>query len=505
MADKKKPIGSILLKQRAVTSKQLADALEHQRRGDPPLLTRLTERGVLTEHEALKALSEQSGSPGIDLDQVVIRLDDLKLVPRQLADRHCLLPVLVKGNRMFVAMADPGDERVVEELELVTGKRVFPYIALKGALRRTIAEAYQRREGGRQHFIGQKCSPETIRKAGVSPDELRDAPPSSTGNVDEAPSVMMERRMRPSQASIPAYRENPVVVDDRMAQAGDAGSEGAFDSPTLADLEAQSIASPMPSPVEAAPAGAETLLVVDGDDGLRATVASAFRERGYRVLEAAAGDVALQLVREHQPEVIVLDASLPKVHGFAVARELKTSDRYRNIRIVMLSAHHRGWRIAEDLKANYGVDGFLEKPFRIDDLVHAVEATVHAAEVAPAEISSQAEPYLQASVRAYKAGNLEEAIAQLKRGVAADPLAYKAHFHLGLLYGKAGQLYDGIQELERAISIRPQFFPALKNLAVLYQNAGFRNKAIEMWERCLSVAPDEETREQIKRLLVAVL
>jgi DNA-binding response OmpR family regulator len=505
MTEKKKPIGSILLKQRAITAKQLADALQNQRRGDPPLLSRLTERGILDEQDALKALSEQSGSPGIDLEQVVIRLDDLKLVPRQLADRHCLLPVLVKGNRMFVAMADPGDERVVEELELVTGTRVFPYIALKGALRRVIAEAYQRRDDGRRHFVGRKCSPETIQKAGVRPDDLPGA--VSSTNVDEAPSVMMERRMRPSQASIPAYRENPVVVDDRMARAGNPAGEAAFDGPTLADLEAPSIASPMPSPVEpeAAAAGAETLLVVDGDDDYRASIASAFRERGYRVLEAAAGDVALQTVREHEPDVIVLDASLPKVHGFAVARELKTSDRYRNIRIVMLSAQHRGWRIAEDLKANYGVDGFLEKPFRIDDLVHAVEATAHVANETTSETSSQAEPYLQASVRAYKAGNLEEAIGELKRGVAADPLAYKAHFHLGLLYGKAGQLYDAIQELERAISIRPHFFPALKNLAVLYQNAGFRNKAIEMWERCLSAAPDDETREQIKRFLVAVL
>jgi tetratricopeptide (TPR) repeat protein len=100
---------------------------------------------------------------------------------------------------------------------------------------------------------------------------------------------------------------------------------------------------------------------------------------------------------------------------------------------------------------------------------------------------------------------LEEAAAQLKAGVEIDPLAYKLHFHLGLLYGKLGQLYDAIQELETTLSIRPEYFAALKNLAVLYQNAGFRNKAIEMWERSLANAPDDATRESIKRLLVAVL
>ena len=84
-------------------------------------------------------------------------------------------------------------------------------------------------------------------------------------------------------------------------------------------------------------------------------------------------------------------------------------------------------------------------------------------------------------------------------------LAYRLHFHLGLLYGKQGRIYDAIQELQTALDINGNHFPALKNLAVLYQKAGFRNKAIETWERALRVAPDDPTRQSIKEHLLGLL
>jgi tetratricopeptide (TPR) repeat protein len=108
-------------------------------------------------------------------------------------------------------------------------------------------------------------------------------------------------------------------------------------------------------------------------------------------------------------------------------------------------------------------------------------------------------------VAAYQAGNLDAAIEHLKRGVNIDPLAYRLHFHLGLLCGKKGLLYEAIQHLERALDINARHFPAMKNLAVLYQKAGFRNKAIETWERAIAVAPDEATRQSIKELLLGLL
>jgi tetratricopeptide (TPR) repeat protein len=173
----------------------------------------------------------------------------------------------------------------------------------------------------------------------------------------------------------------------------------------------------------------------------------------------------------------------------------------------MISAVYKGWRFAEDLKQSYGVDAYLEKPFKMADLLAAVEAAL---ERKPAPnraeaISAEAEKMLSQGIEAYQKGDIDRAIEYLREGTHLDPLAYRLHFHLGLLYGKQGKVYDAIQELQTALDINGRHFPALKNLAVLYQKVGFRNKAIEAWERALRVAPDDPTRQSIKEHLVGLL
>src|SRR4051812_38544172 len=125
--DDKKHIGKILLRQRALRPDELDSALAKP--GEGRIASRLASEGVISDVAALKALSEQHGVPGIDLSQVCLRLDNLELLPREIAEKHRLLPVLDREDRLFVAMADPRERSVIEELEFVTGKRVYPYVA----------------------------------------------------------------------------------------------------------------------------------------------------------------------------------------------------------------------------------------------------------------------------------------------------------------------------------------------------------------------------------------
>jgi DNA-binding response OmpR family regulator len=230
-------------------------------------------------------------------------------------------------------------------------------------------------------------------------------------------------------------------------------------------------------------------------------------DRGFRVVEAARGHQALAMLKERPPDLVILDAMLPEVHGFEIAKRMKGSARYGAIPIVMISAVYRGWRFAEDVRQSYGVDAYLEKPFKMADFVAAVDAALTQRQpVADVEkISAEAERRLASGIEAYQRGDMEAAVEHLKEGTRIDPLAYRLHFHLGLLYGKQGQIYEAISELQTALDINRNHFPALKNLAVLYQKAGFRNKAIETWERALRVAPDDPTRQSIKEHLVGLL
>src|ERR1700691_2145378 len=170
--DEKKPLGRILLQQKLVSQRQLDEALieqAHQSADHPtPLASRLADRGVLTEVDALRALSQQHGVPGIDLTQVAILTEHLDLIPREIAEAHLILPTLVREDRIFLAMATPSDRRVIDELEFVTGKKVYPYVALSTTLERTIKAAYEAKASGHAYFLGPNVPPETLKQLGLT-------------------------------------------------------------------------------------------------------------------------------------------------------------------------------------------------------------------------------------------------------------------------------------------------------------------------------------------------
>ncbi|HMJ12145.1 MAG TPA: response regulator [Polyangiaceae bacterium] len=496
----KKQIGRILLQQRALSPEQLDEALADKRGGR--LASRLAAEGTISDVSALKALSEQHGIPGIDLTQICLRLDDLELLPREIAEKHLILPVLVRDDRLFIAMANPREKKVIDELEFVTGKKVYPYVALETVLARVIEAAYAKKTRGEAYYVGPRCPPEVLTKLGI------DASGSSV-----PPAMNSEPPTQPQQAvswSGRPLEEPGVIVDDAVGLMSKADEVEDTDFGALSRELSVVTQLPEHELVPNAAAGAKTVLVVDDEADIRKMLKRLLSTRGYRVLEADRGLLALRMVKEHAPDLIVLDAMLPEVHGFDIARRIKGSKRYGQIPIIMVSAVYRGWRYAEDLKQSCGVDHYIEKPFRIGDVMKAVESCLEQntsdgdAERAR-EMSVDAEQALNAGVDAYKAGRLDEAVEHLQRGIGIDPLAYRLHFHLGLLYGKKGQVYEAISELETAVDINSRHFPAVKNLAILYQKAGFRNKAAEMWERALGLAPDETTRQSIKQHLLNLL
>lgn len=438
--------------------------------------------------DALADLATKYGVPAIDLTQIAIVLEDLDPVPREVAERHLILPVSVRQDRMYVAMGNPNDKRAIEELEFVTGKRLVRYVAPPRLLARVIDAAYQAKARGAEHYTGPNCPPETLARVSTMPPAVQRLPPPAPVAPSRSQSVVASAQGLTNELSDDGFgmlsADLSTVTDlsvlGRLAQAQ--GAEVTFKA---------------------------TILVVDDDVETRRLLSRVLTEKGYRVIEADRGLVALRLVKEQTPDLIVLDAMLPEVHGFDIARRIKGSKRYANIPIVMVSAVYRGWHYAEDLKQSCGVEAFIEKPFRIQQVVDAVEAALEGSSQRPVpdleQMHKEAEEALLAGVEAYRTGDLDSAVEHLRRGVGIDPLAYRLHFHLGLLLGRKGLVFDAITALEQAVEINARHFPAVKNLAILYQKAGFRNKAAEMWQRALVVAPDEDTRQTIKRQLLSLL
>jgi len=482
----KRQLGRILLQQKLVTQDEL-DGLLHEQLGHPGerLASTASRVGRVANVDLLKALSEQHGLPGIDLAQVVIPLCNLEIIPAEIARQHLILPILVKDDRVFLAMADPGDRRAVDEIEFVTGRRVFPYVALHEALSHVIDEAYGLAEAGQEYYIGSDVSAEYLASLGLSPD---------LAGASNAPQRSLPPEPRPgTQAAVVAASSgvsDELGIDDLLSKRG---------------TDKASRPSQTPKRTSERP----RVLVVDDEDDIRKMLARVLEQKGYEVIQATKGLEALELVRDQVPDVILLDAMLPEVHGFDICRRIKGSKRYGHIPIIMVSAIYRGWRVAEDLKSSYGVEAFLEKPFKIGDILKLVAAALEGAKVEPAgtdeRLTEEASGALESGMNAYREGDLDRAISELKRGLSIDPLSFSLHYHLGLLTGRTDNVFDAIHELETAVDLSPRHFSALKNLAVLYQRAGFKHKATEMWERALGAAPDQATRQGIKDHLMGLL
>lgn len=542
----RKPIGQILLEHGVVDRAQLDAALAAPRAG-VPLASALVDRGAVSEVDALKALSEQLGVPGIDVGQVIIRAADLDLLPREVAVGHRLLPVLAREDRLFCAMAVPTDAKILDELEFVTGKRVFAYVALSAPLARVIEDAYAAKEAGASHYVGPRTPDEALARAGVprsmrppapatSPTppaarargreaariEVPPAPPSvpkapPTPEVRNAPSreptsggARLEASFRPSSPTIPAL-DSHIVVDDAMRRSVEAAGDTTIAEPDPFQPNSDmSVVAPLPMQLLPKKEGQKVVLVVDDDADIRRLLRTVLVERGHKVIEADRGLLALQLVKQDPPDLLLLDVMLPEVHGFEIARRIRGSERYGDIPIIMISAVYRGAQVAQDAKTGYGVDAFIEKPFRIAEVVKAVDVALSRASRKteprrdPAKAREEAQRLLADGMAAYQTGDVPVAIETLERGVAIDPLSYRLRYHLGLLYGKADRIYDAIRELERATELNPQQYPAWKNVAVLYQQAGFRAKAVRAWERAADLAPDDPTRQAIHKQIAAL-
>jgi DNA-binding response OmpR family regulator len=498
MSDEKKQLGRILLKRRLISPEELDKQLKGQQQAKDgvPIASRIVSSGVVPETEVLRALSEQYGVPGIDLNQLALSLSHLDMVPREVAESSRVLPVLVRDDRLFLAMANPQDKRVIDELEFVTGRRIYPYVAITTTLEKMIRDAYDAKEAGQTHFAGPQAPRQAVERV------EQDKPVRERDSVQPgAPPVVVDQDVQESASKIS-------IVTDEFGEMGDEVSKVAMLSPELrnaAGLDSRPGGGPNPD--------GKRILVVDDEEDIRKLVRRLLTDRGHRVIEADRGLIALRLVKEEQPDLILLDAMLPEVHGFDIARRIKGSAKYGGIPILMMSAVYRGWRIAEDLKTNYGIEDYIEKPFRIADLIQKVDALLTrdredgggASPRDPEAINAQAVKYLEEGIAAYKGGEVDLAISLMKKGISIDPLAYRLRYHLALIYGKRGQFYDGITELERAVDLNPRHFPALKNLAVLYEKAGFKNKAVEMWERSMHAAADAETKESIKAHLLRLL
>lgn len=113
-----------------------------------------------------------------------------------------------------------------------------------------------------------------------------------------------------------------------------------------------------------------TVLIVDDEQHIRLLIEQTLEEledEGVELQTAPDGEMALDVVRTHKPELVFLDVMMPRLNGFEVCRAIKSDLGLAGTTVVMLTAKGQAYDREEGLSA--GADRYLTKPFDPDELL----------------------------------------------------------------------------------------------------------------------------------------
>jgi type IV pilus assembly protein PilB len=135
-------IGDLLVKEGLITREQLAKAVQEQKQTGARLGYCLVKLALVPEVELTKVLAKQHKMPAVDLSRFEIDPKIAKTVPADIARKHCLIPVKRDGRTLTVAMADPMQLGVLEDLKFITRYDIFPVLAGEFTVRSLIDKVF---------------------------------------------------------------------------------------------------------------------------------------------------------------------------------------------------------------------------------------------------------------------------------------------------------------------------------------------------------------------------
>lgn len=103
------------------------------------------------------------------------------------------------------------------------------------------------------------------------------------------------------------------------------------------------------------------ILIVDDDYCVAMPLEFLLKHNGYQVKTARNGEDALQMVSGFMPDIVLLDVLLPLLDGFEICQIIRENTRYRDMKIIFLTALIRDVDIAKGLAL--GADAYITKPF----------------------------------------------------------------------------------------------------------------------------------------------
>ncbi len=514
MTGKNSSFERYLIENKILTDQQMAAAKTVSDKYGYRTASAIVMAGIWDEATAAVHLSRFLGIDAVVLEKSAFELDKvLVLIPEQAALAKLALPLVLESRSLTMALANPTDIMLIDELAFLTGKRIVPLLALEKSLKETIPLVYAMLKQGKEFYKGKKCSVDKTHIEIVSP-KLKEL---------ETAASELKKELPPESEIKPLYVETvPVLPPDVSVPTADSLQSAVPETPKTSDQTGYVTDNvrPVKHKIETVPAveapaqpasstikDRPTILVVD-DDKLTQTYLADHLRRFFIVDTREDGQEAMLYLKKNMPDLIILDGMLPGIHGFELCKSLKESEKFKHIPIIVTSAKYGGWEVRQDIINNYGADEFIEKPFNLVELTNIINALLEkkiSKEKEKISSLSSSSNYTKDILLMLKEGKIDSGIDLCKKAIASDPLSAEYHHLMGILLEKKGNDFEAIEELEKAASINPKHFNALRRLAGIYQRKKLTHKAIDTWLRAAGAAPNEEIKEKIKQHLLKAL
>lgn len=136
-------LGELLVRENVIDIQQLENAKREQKMTGGRLGTALVKLGYVKDAELTSFLAQQYNVPAIDIDSFDIDAKVLQMVPKNICEKHGVIPIQQSGNSLVVAMADPSNMLVRDELGFLTRSRIEVVVAAETSIRNAIDRYYK--------------------------------------------------------------------------------------------------------------------------------------------------------------------------------------------------------------------------------------------------------------------------------------------------------------------------------------------------------------------------
>jgi type IV pilus assembly protein PilB len=184
-------VGDLLMKEGLVTREQVQKALDEQRQNGTRVGYNLVKLGFIQENDLVRTLARQYKMPAVDLSKFEVDAKIVKLVPADLATKHLVLPLKRDGRTLTVAMADPTNLGVIEDLKFITRYDIFPVIAGEFTLKNVIEKHYESSDVQMSSLLSEIEGMETEDLEVVEEEKEEMSAAALAAAVDDAPVVKL--------------------------------------------------------------------------------------------------------------------------------------------------------------------------------------------------------------------------------------------------------------------------------------------------------------------------